>query len=741
MLYKTFNEDRDYLVNKFRKPVLDPATGADVDDENFRLSIIDLAKSLEKQGFSRPVIKAKCFEHVCRNIRIDVNPHDCFPGFCFQNRTRRPLDWLVQIWHDEEDVRTKENADQIYQYNNAGFHSVWRDFDHSVPDWNALIELGFPGLRDRAEEYRKKHEVNGTLTPEVAAHFEGMKITINAVLENIRRLIDYAEQKHPDNPRIQREVECLKRLRDGAPQNFYDVLQLIFLHFFYCEHIDRYQVRSLAGPLDDRLLPFYQRDLENGTFTMEDIREFLTCFLMQWGSIDNYWGHPVYLGGTGKNGESLYNELSYLILEIFEDLAIPTPKIHLKIARNTPEKLLNTAFRMLRDKHSSLTFISEEGIKRTLMSWGCSEEEARTTNIHGCYEATPQGKSNSTGAGCINMVKIFELLLNDGRDPKTGIQLKNAPGKLENITTFDDFYKVWINYLGELIEQEIKMCSINESALNRINPSLLYSITVQNSLETGKDAFFNGNIYNISAIGVSGFGTAIDALMAVKRFVFEKKEVSLTELRDILNRNWEGAEKLRTKILNDKYRYGNGIPEVDFYSEMISHFIGNKINMRPNSRNGFFLASGHNARGFVTQGEKTGATPDGRLAGEEISKNLSPTMGMDRNGITALIKSVTSMDSIDFAIDFPLDAALHPATVQGEEGLAALRSLLFTYFDRNGTLIQFNIFDAEELEEAQKNPEKYANLQIRVCGWNVRFVELSKVEQDAYIKRQKNLME
>ena len=116
-------------------------------------------------------------------------------------------------------------------------------------------------------------------------------------------------------------------------------------------------------------------------------------------------------------------------------------------------------------------------------------------------------------------------------------------------------------------------------------------------------------------------------------------------------------------------------------------------------------------------------------------------MGMDRNGITALIKSVTSMDSIDFAIDFPLDAALHPATVQGEEGLAALRSLLFTYFDRNGTLIQFNIFDAEELEEAQKNPEKYANLQIRVCGWNVRFVELSKVEQDAYIKRQKNLME
>ena len=215
----------------------------------------------------------------------------------------------------------------------------------------------------------------------------------------------------------------------------------------------------------------------------------------------------------------------------------------------------------------------------------------------------------------------------------------------------------------------------------------------------------------------------------------------MTELRDILNRNWEGAEKLRTQILNDKYKYGNGIPEVDYYSEILAHYIGNKINLRPNTRNGFYLASGHNARAFITHGEKVGASPDGRCAGEEISKNLSPTMGMDRKGITALIKSITAMDPINFAMDFPLDAALHPATVQGEEGLAALRNLLFTYFNNNGTLIQFNIFNAEELEEAQRNPEKYANLQIRVCGWNVRFVELAKVEQDAYIKRQKNLIE
>ena len=229
--------------------------------------------------------------------------------------------------------------------------------------------------------------------------------------------------------------------------------------------------------------------------------------------------------------------------------------------------------------------------------------------------------------------------------------------------------------------------------------------------------------------------------MAIKRFVYEKKEVTLAQFRDILLKNWEGAEKLRFKVLNDKYKYGNGIPEVDYYASCIGSFIGAKVNHRPNTRDGYYIASGHNARLFIVMGKVTGATPDGRLAGEEFSKNFSPTMGMDRNGVTALIKSVTSIDSRNFPGDFPLDVMMHPATVQGEEGLAALKGLMFTYFDRHGTTIQFNVFDAEELERAQREPEKYENLQIRVCGWNVRFVELAKEEQDAYIKRAKNIIE
>jgi formate C-acetyltransferase len=194
-------------------------------------------------------------------------------------------------------------------------------------------------------------------------------------------------------------------------------------------------------------------------------------------------------------------------------------------------------------------------------------------------------------------------------------------------------------------------------------------------------------------------------------------------------------------MLRSKNKYGNGLEAVDFYAETLGRFVANKINLRPNARGGYFVASAHSARTFITLGEKTGATPDGRLSGEEMSKNISPTMGMDSNGVTALITSATRIDSALFQGDFPLDVMMHPATVQGQEGLAAMRTLLNTYMDKHGIAIHFNIFNADTLIDAQKHPEKYENLQVRVCGWNVRFNDIAKKEQDAYIKRALSICE
>ena len=740
MLYSCFDDDRPYLIQKFRNPVFEAGSG--LPQEKISENIPALADSLRAQGLPKPVVKARCFEYVCQNMFIDVNPHDSFPGFGCYDRNHRPLRPLLCKWDQEiDETVNKESADIIQARNEAGLHTIWKDFDHSVPDWDAMLELGYPGLLARMREYRKKHEENGTLTPAVAAHFDGMEITVNALLDHIGKLIDFARLHHAGHPRIEREIRCLEQLRNGPPQDFYEVLMLIYLHFFYCEHIDHMQVRSLGGNLDVLLQPCYERDLQEKRYSPEDIRELLTCFLMQWGSIDNYWGHPFYLGGTAADGSSLYNELSLIILDIADDLHLPTPKIQLKIARNTPDRVWEKALRMVRDGHSSLVFVNDEGIQRVMTGYGYSADEARTCNITGCYEFAARGTSNGTGAGHINMMKCFELIFNNGVDPATGYTVRCGAPDLAEITDFDTFYDAYLCYLDDLIETLIQCAKGNEANLHEVNPSPLYSITVLNSLQTGRDAFANGNIYNNSGIMLCGLGTAVDALIAVKKFVFTQKELSLADFGSILARNWEGAEALRSRILRDPDKFGNGIREVDAYAQQLSRHIGEKINRRPNVRGGIYVASAHCARQFIEQGERTGATPDGRLAGEEFSKNLSPTMGMDRNGVTALIRSVCSMDAMDFPGDFPLDVMMHPTTVQGAEGLAALRALIRTYFAKGGLAIHFNIFDAAELEAAQKNPEKYASLQIRVCGWNVRFVELAKPEQDAYILRAKNIRE
>ncbi len=331
MLYSGFDLDREYLINKFRNPVFEENSG--MTQEEIFNSIVDVAKDFLNQGLSKPVVKARCFEYICNHMCIDVNPHDCFPGFGCYDRDHRPLRPLLMYWEEEVDASAnKECARIIDERNCAGLHTIWKDFDHSVPDWNAMVELGYPGLLVRMQEYRRIHEKNGTLTPAVAAHFDGMELTVNALLAHVDKLITFARTRHAGNPRIEREIRSLSHLRQGPPQDFYDVLMLVYLHFYYCEHVDHMQVRSLGSNLDVLLLPFYEKDLKEGRYTEEDMREFLTCFMMQWGSIDNYWGHPFFLGGTAEDGSSLYNAVSYLILEVAEQLHLPTPKIQLKIA-------------------------------------------------------------------------------------------------------------------------------------------------------------------------------------------------------------------------------------------------------------------------------------------------------------------------------------------------------------------------------------------------------------------------
>lgn len=740
------SEDRIYLENKFHKTKepfdpynrrayngyeYDPATG--LTTAQILSGLASLAPALE--SLPHPVAKARAIAYVAENTRIDVNEHDYFPGIYTWNREIGSI--TVEPWKEEVFRDKIPETDQLMKsFNRSAAITIWPDFDHVIPDWESLMTLGFPGIRERARTYRAYHEKKGTLTQEQQAYFDGIEISYTAILTLIHRLYEYACTK--DGAKQKQTAACLHALEIGPPQSFFEALQLMYLYFMVSESIDYYQVRSLGNGLDRTLYPFYKKDLETGTYTREQIREFLAYFMMQWSAIGNYWGQPFYLGGTDENGQNRINDLSCDILEVYRELDIYNPKIQIKVSTDMPKEFLYACLRQVREGSGNLVFCCEPGMIRAIMKYGATWEEARDFDIRGCYETGVRANEVSQATGYLNGVKAVLYVFSNGMDERLGIQIGLKTGALEELETFEDFYGAFLKQLGFFIDSTIAMANSYEKYMEYINPSSIYSGTILHSLKCARDGYQNGVRFNNSAILFNGFGTTIDALMAVRELVYIKKEISLSGLYEALQNDWNGYEQLRHKALNCPHKYGNHDPVTDAYAAAVAGFYTTKIDNTPNTRGGVYKAQLHSAMTFLWQGEKTGASPDGRKTGEEVSKNGSPTVGMDKNGVTALLNCAAQIPLSDFMESACVDIMLHPSAVQGEDGLKAMEGLLMTYLAQGGMSLQINIFDTKKLRDAQEHPEKYRNLQVRVCGWNVLWNNLSRKEQDAYILRAQN---
>ena len=717
----TLTNEARYVEWKWREDVTDPKTG--VTQEQAKEKLLALAKELEpKEPWN--VVKAECFAWLCDNLAIDVSPLDWFPAFACWNRYARPISPVLGRRNGEIERRFyPEILSRMHEGNRQGKWMVWKDFDHIVPDWDTVIPLGFAGLKARLVANWQEEK----------PYYRAEKIAAEGIERLLDRLIEKGERglSAPRSEgaagtvgkmRLRKQMESLKRLKSGAPQTAYDVMQFIYLYFVLSEHFEGVQARSLSI-IDRTLWPYYGRDLAAGRTTEAEFREQFKHFLWQWGSIDNYWGQPVTMGGTKADGTTEYNPLSYVILDVMDECALPSPKFHLKIAGNTPDDLLRKAFDMAR-RHRSLSFIGEKPTRRVLESLGYTPDEARQFYTKGCYEFCVPWDGNGLGGGHANMVKTVELMLADAATNNFAA------------ATFDDFKREYLKRISATVTEVLDFFRTFERHLDDVNPALLASLAGAYSVKTGRDALSTGTPSgNRTGHSLSGFGTAVDALLAVKELVYERKELSLAELGRLMAVNWEGREDLRLRMLRSKRKWGNNDPEANALGREISKVLSSVVNGQPNTRGGCFTLSGHNARQFICEGRLTGATPDGRKRGDEFSKNLSPTMGADTEGVTALVATLASLDSRDFPGDFPLDVMLLPYTVAGEKGLEVMKSLLAQYYANGGLIMQFNIFDAEELKDAQRHPEKYENLQVRVCGWNVRWNDLPKREQDAYIRR------
>ena len=724
-----------YLRRKFRQDVTDRATG--LDTAGIKKLLDGIVAAGKASGESWRVTKAKCFSAQAMRMAIDVSPFDWFPAISIWNRWERPITDVY--WGRANEVDRKVIPPEVFREwqdgNAAGDWNIWQDFDHSVPDWRVIMKLGFPGMKARLGKYAVKGD----------SFYEGLEIAMDAVLGGIDRFIEQgkkneckienAECRGGELNRLKKEIACLERLRHGPPETAYDAMMFIWLYFFYSEHLDGVQCRSLTE-LDVFLTPYYDADIAAGRTTEEEFREQIKHFLWQWGSISNYWNQPVGFGGANPDGTSAFNHLSRTILEVADECALTTPKFLVKIAPNTPDWALDKMLDMAR-RHRSIAFIGEAPYAGALKKWlGASEQDCREMVMKGCYEVGLRDGANGSGAGHVNFLKPVEKMLSEAAD---GADARSR-------TPWPDFSSFKAEYLRRLVDVTVRCRRIaewTEKALPDVNPANMMSLSTEHALKTRRDGYANGCPRgNNSTILAVGPGTAVDALLAVKEIVYEKREMSLRELGRLMAANWKGGEDLRARMLRSKHKWGNNEPEANALGGELIKAFATQINGFPNARGGVFFASGHSARQFIDLGAKTGATPDGRRAGDEMSKNLSPTMGADTEGATALVMTYANSGTsvCDLPGDYPLDMMLHPSVCNGERGLAAMKTLVRIFHENGGSVIHFTVFSAEELRDAQIHPEKYENLQVRVCGWNVRWNDMCRAEQDAYIRRAERIM-
>jgi len=606
-------DEATYLRRKFRQDVTDPSTG--LNREGLSKEISRLIREGEAAGEVWRLTKAKGLDYCLRHQAIDVSPLDWFPAIAVWNRRKFPLRgvFFERKNADQEIGIPQAVSDENERGNAEGDWRMWIDTDHSVPDWHVIIKLGFAGMRQRLDKYCVRDD----------PFYEGLRLVSDGTLAALDRFVAQGEKNLKDatlsverRNRLEKEIACFRRLRSGAPQTAYDVLMFIFLYFLDSEHLDAIQCRCLSQ-IDQEIHPYYQADLAAGRTTEAEFRSQLRHWLWQWGSIANYWNQPVGIGGTLPDGSSGYNDTTRIILEVMDECALPTPKFLVKVAKNTPDWALDKMMDLAR-RHRSIAFLGEESIARALRKWEkATEEECRLAALSGCYEFAMADSCNGTGSAHINFLKPIERMLSEAKE--TDVTWGHS---------YEGFLEEYCRRLADVTVRARKIAFELEKATPIIASSMMMTLATENALREHKDGFTNGCAHgNHTALLAVGVGTAVDALLAIKDLVFVRRDLSLSELGKLMAANWEGREDLRLRMLRSKRKWGNNDAEANALGGRLITLFAAQLNGVPNSRGGTFRASGHSARQYIEIGEKTGATPDGRKAGEEMSKNLSATMG------------------------------------------------------------------------------------------------------------------
>ena len=710
-----FNETRESLAVQFSDTKWIEESGIEPSE------LEALALKIEAEYPNALTFRAKTFELIANRAKIAVDTLDIF-----QDKLKGGTVMLDQRQRRERAVKEKylgEESERTYRaWHTYGTYDGMTDFGHTSPNTRLMLRIGFTGLLERVELAAKK----AGLTERQKEYYAATKTVLSAIITVAKRLAAAIKPYNAEN------AEALLNIASGAPKNTYEAMQLLVLYYFLHEYVAGTRVRTL-GRLDVLLDPFIKEDLASGRYTDGEISEMLRYFLHKFWSAKVPYDLPFCLGGIDEDGIEVTSETSYRIVRIYDELNIYSPKIHIRVSDKTPKDFIKLVLSCIRGGNSSFVFVNDTVAIESLTRIGIDKLHARNYVPIGCYEPAVWGvEIGCTGNGGVNLPKAIELVLCGGKDFKTG---EVCGVQCDLPKSFDELLTAVKTQIAFMTDSAASYVTSLERLYPEINADPILSCQYEESVSRGVDVYEGGAKYNNSSLYFYGIATLVDSLAAIKKLVFDDGECTLDELREALFDNWAKNPRLRAKAIRLREKYGNNNPTADALTVELADFCAGLLFLRPNGRGGVFKPALFSIDHVFHLGTLTMATPDGRFAGEPLSKNLSASVGMDRGGITALISSVTKFDHAAYSTGSVLDIMLHPSAVSGEDGLEAFFGILMTYIKKGGFAMHGNVFDSKTLIAAQKNPEKYKNLQVRVCGWNAYFVNLSRIEQDTFIKQ------
>lgn len=755
--------------------------------------ITEFYESEAADQVSVPVKRALAFKHLLENKKICINDGELIVGERGSAPKETPT-YPEICCHTLKDLEALNSRKKIpYAINEATkkayekkIISFWKNksirdviFSKMSDEWKAVYEAGVftefleqraPGHTVLDDKIYKKGLVG--FKKEIARSMQSfdplkdkdackkmeelkaMEIAADALILYAERHSSLARKLARSEKDITRRRE-LKRIASvcahvpaNSPRDFWEALQYYwFVHLGVITELNPWDAFN-PGRLDQHLYPFYEKGLEDGTLTKEGAKELLQAF---WIKFNNQPAPPkvgvtaeesctytdfalINAGGVKADGSDAVNELSYLMLDVVEEMRLTQPSSMVQISKKTPNEFLKRAVEIIKTGFGQPSVFNTDEIIQELLRQGKSVEDARNGGASGCVETGAFGKESYILTGYFNLPKILEITLNNGVDPRAGKRIGLETGDPVEFRSFDELFTAFRRQLNYFADIKVEGNNVVERLYAEQLPVPFLSLLIDDCIAKGRDYNDGGARYNTTYIQGVGLGTTTDSLTALKCNVFEKKSITMRKLLDVLRANYDGHEILRQRLLNKTPKYGNDDDYADQVMKTIFEAFFDAIDGRPNTKGGCYRINLLPTTVHIYFGKVVGATSDGRKAGEPLSEGVSPVQGADRKGPTAVIKSVAKIDHVRTGGTL-LNQKFTPQLLADEVGINKLAQLIRTFFKLDGHHVQFNVVSSNMLRDAQRHPEKYRDLIVRVAGYSDYFVDLGLDLQNEIIKR------